>query len=130
MSSPTSSPGADEQHQPHVEPTPAAATETAGSSPTSPAADAPGRPSAGTPAAPAAPPGPPVGEVLDAQPAVSTRRWLWDHIGRISGIVLGLIVAAVLCLLMAAGYSAAGFLLLLVLGGMVMIAVGGRIHGR
>jgi fucose permease len=55
---------------------------------------------------------------------------VWDHIGRISGIVLGLLLTAVLCLLMAAGYSAAGFLLLLVLGGMVMIAVGGRIHGR
>lgn len=114
MSDPTSVPGASEQVQPHAPPAqsppPPAATEVAGAPP-----------------APATSPG---GPAEDARPVISWRRWLWDHIGRISGIVLGLFLAAVLGLLMAAGYSAAGFLLLLVLGGMVMIAVGGRIHGR
>ncbi|MDA8289522.1 MAG: hypothetical protein M0014_13955 [Actinomycetota bacterium] len=124
---------ADEQRQPdepRAESTQAAATKARGSSQAGLTDSTPPSPGAGTPEALTAPPREATGAAPGARPVISKRRWVWDHIGRISGIVLGLLLTAVLCLLMAAGYSAAGFLLLLVLGGMVMIAVGGRIHGR
>lgn len=56
-------------------------------------------------------------------------RWLWDHIGRISGILLGLVAFAFLVVLAAVGWPPAYGLLVLAVVGVAMIAVGGRIKG-
>lgn len=57
------------------------------------------------------------------------RQWLWDHIGRISGIVLGLVAFAFLVVLAALGWPPAYGLVVLVVIGVAMIVVGGRIKG-
>lgn len=65
-----------------------------------------------------------------SQPTHYDRKWLWDHAGRLAAGVLGLIAVAFLVLLAVAGYSAAGILLALVIGGLAMIIIGGRIRSR
>lgn len=60
----------------------------------------------------------------------STGSWLWAHIGRLAGVLLGLVAFAGLVMLAVAGYSAAYFLVALIVVGLVMIIVGGRIRGR
>lgn len=61
---------------------------------------------------------------------VSWRQWLWDHIGRLSGLVLGALAFAFLCLLAALGWAPAYGLVVIVVVGVLMIVVGGRIRGR
>jgi hypothetical protein len=63
-----------------------------------------------------------------AEPIEKPRSWLWDHIGRLTGIVLAVIFMAFLCLLWVAGFPPAGGLLVFLIAVFVMIAVGGRIH--
>ena len=58
------------------------------------------------------------------------RRWLWGHSGRISGLVLGLLAAAFLVLLGVAGYAPAYGLLVLVVVGMLLIVLGGKVSRR
>ena len=60
---------------------------------------------------------------------VSRRRWLWDHSGRISGIMLGLLACAFLGFLAAAGYTPAIGLLIVIAAGVALIAIGGRVRG-
>lgn len=61
---------------------------------------------------------------------VSRRQWLWDHIGRLSGLFLGACAFAFICLLAALGWAPAYGLVVIVVVGVLMIAVGGRIRGR
>jgi hypothetical protein len=60
---------------------------------------------------------------------VSRRRWLWDHIGRISGIVLGLLAFSFLVLLATLGWSPALTIVVVLVIGVAMIALGGRLRG-
>ncbi|MHB8245571.1 MAG: hypothetical protein ACYDGN_09510 [Acidimicrobiales bacterium] len=55
---------------------------------------------------------------------------LWDHIGVISGIVLGLIALGILLLLAAAGDPGAFGILVVTIVGVGLIYFGGQIHGR
>lgn len=57
------------------------------------------------------------------------RGWLYDHIGRISGIVLGLFVVAVIALLSIVGYQPATTLLVIIVTGFLIITVGGKMRG-
>jgi len=59
----------------------------------------------------------------------TARGWLWDHIGRLSGIVLGVVAFALLVLLAALGWPPAFGLVVVIVIGLVMIVVGGRIKG-
>jgi hypothetical protein len=54
---------------------------------------------------------------------------LWDHIGVISGIVLGVLAFAILCLLAVAGDPGALAIILVVAVGVALIYLGGRLHG-
>jgi hypothetical protein len=54
--------------------------------------------------------------------------WLWAHIGRISGLVLGLLALAFLTLLAVVGFRAADGILIFVIAMVVMIVIGGRLH--
>lgn len=56
-------------------------------------------------------------------------RWLRDHIGRISGVVLGLIALFFLLLLAAAGDPSAFGILVVIVIGIMLIAVGGKLRG-
>ena len=75
-----------------------------------------------------APAGPPVGRRAAAGRAGGWW-WLWDHLGRIAGIALGLAAFALVVVLAAAGWPPAYGLIVLVVIGVAMIAVGGRIKG-
>lgn len=68
----------------------------------------------------------------DAQAGDAPRfsaRWWWDHSGRISGVVLGLVFLAFLALLAVSGDRTVGIVVVTLLVGAAMIIVGGRIHG-
>ncbi len=54
---------------------------------------------------------------------------LWDHIGRISGVVLGLAVFAFLVVLAVAGDPQALGIIVVVVAGILLIYLGGRLHG-
>jgi hypothetical protein len=56
-----------------------------------------------------------------------TKGWLWGHIGRISGIVLGVMALGVIVFLAAIGFSPAFGVLMFLLIGTALIFVGGRI---
>ncbi|MGO8874496.1 MAG: hypothetical protein ACLQNG_01845 [Acidimicrobiales bacterium] len=61
------------------------------------------------------------------QPAAPWR--LWDHIGVISGITLGLLVLGFLVVLAAAGDAQALGLIVVIVVGVALIYFGGRMHG-
>jgi len=63
------------------------------------------------------------------QPGVPVRWRLWDHIGIISGVALGLIVLGFLVVLAAAGDQQALGVIVVVVVGVALIYVGGRLHG-
>jgi hypothetical protein len=54
---------------------------------------------------------------------------LWDHIGVISAVVLGLVVLGFLVLLAAAGYEAALAVIVVLVAGIAFIFLGGRTRG-
>jgi amino acid transporter len=54
---------------------------------------------------------------------------LWDHIGVISAVVLGLVVLAFLVVLAAAGYEAALAMIVVLVVGIAFIFLGGRMRG-
>lgn len=60
----------------------------------------------------------------------SRRQWLWDHIGRLTGLFLGLCAFAFIVLLASLGWTPAYALVVVVLIGMALIIVGGRMRGR
>jgi hypothetical protein len=57
------------------------------------------------------------------------RGWLWNHIGRLAGLLLFLVAMAFLGLLASVGYKPAEGLLAFVIVVFAMIALGGRLHG-
>ena len=59
----------------------------------------------------------------------SERSWLYNHIGRLSGLALGLIFIALLVVLAANGYAPATSLLVIAVAGFVMISVGSMMRG-
>lgn|GEM_PF-1772852 len=59
---------------------------------------------------------------------LTARSWLWDHIGRVAGITLGLLAFAGMVFLAAIGFKPALFLIVLLVAGVAIIAVGGRIR--
>jgi hypothetical protein len=54
---------------------------------------------------------------------------LWDHIGVISGVLLGLILLGFLVLLAALGDPDALSLLVVLVVGVALIVFGGKLHG-
>lgn len=54
---------------------------------------------------------------------------LWDHIGMISGAILGLLAFAVVLLLAIAGDPAAFGIIVVVVIGIALIYAGGKLHG-
>ncbi len=54
--------------------------------------------------------------------------WLWDHAGRLAGALLGLLAFGATVFLAAIGFKPALFLVVLLVAGVVLIAVGGRIR--
>jgi hypothetical protein len=66
--------------------------------------------------------------VTEEEPLVSRRRWLWEHAGRLGGIVLGLFSIAFLAILALAGYTPAALFIPVIIAFLVLIIVGGRIH--
>ncbi|HXY43039.1 MAG TPA: hypothetical protein VEH29_02525 [Acidimicrobiales bacterium] len=64
-----------------------------------------------------------------AEPGAPLRRRLWDHIGVISGVVLGLVVLAFVVVLAEAGDPGALQVIVVVVVGVALIYFGGRLHG-
>lgn len=114
---------------------PAALARDAGAGEAAPqAGDAPGPPAAPDPAAlpgPASalvPAGP--ASVLGPAQASGTRRLgrrIWDHIGMLTGIVIAGLAVGGTVFLAAIGFAPALFLLVLIVAGLVLLIVGGRI---
>lgn len=71
-----------------------------------------------------------MGSATEDDPLVSRRQWLWEHAGRLAGIVLGMLAVAFLAILAIAGYTAAALFIPVLVAGVVLIIVGGRIHGE
>ena len=69
------------------------------------------------------------GAPLQTKPReISSRQWLFDHIGRVLGIFLGLITVVVLALFAALGFHPALYILVFIVAGFVLIVGGGMIH--
>lgn len=58
----------------------------------------------------------------------SSRQWLVNHIGRLLGILLGLVVLVVLAFFAALGFHPALYILIFIIAGFVLIVGGGMIH--
>ena len=57
------------------------------------------------------------------------RSWLYNHIGRLSGLALGLVFVALLVVLAANGYAPATSLLVVAVAGFLMISIGSMMRG-
>jgi hypothetical protein len=55
--------------------------------------------------------------------------WLYNHIGRLSGLALGLIFVILLLILAANGYEPAISLLAIIVAGFLMISLGSLMRG-
>lgn len=55
--------------------------------------------------------------------------WLWDHIGRITGLFLGALALFALAFLSIIGFHPALGLLVVIVIGFLLIALGGRMRG-
>lgn len=69
----------------------------------------------------------PAGEEAAAEERAPWR--LWDHIGVISGLLLGLVAFGVLALLALAGDPGALAVIVVVVVGVALIYLGGKMHG-
>jgi hypothetical protein len=61
---------------------------------------------------------------------ITWRQWLWEHAGRLAGIVLGMFAIAFLAILAEAGYTPAALFIPLVVAFLALIILGGRIRGE
>lgn len=59
---------------------------------------------------------------------VGDHSWLFDHIGRLLGILGGLLAVAVLAFLASLGFRPALYIIVFFLSGVVLIVFGGKIH--
>lgn len=66
----------------------------------------------------------------DEDACISRRQWLWDHAGRLAGTVVTILVVAFLAFLAFAGYEPAIGLIVVLVVGFFLIALGGRIRGE
>ncbi len=67
----------------------------------------------------------------EPSPEVEVEAWhLWDHIGVISGVGLGLIAVGFLLFVAMAGDPGAFAIVVTVVIGIALIFVGGQMHGR
>jgi hypothetical protein len=57
------------------------------------------------------------------------RSWLWDHIGRLAGLLIAMVAIAFVSLLAFAGFLPAEGVLVFLVVVLIMIGVGGRLHG-
>ena len=57
------------------------------------------------------------------------RSWLYNHVGRIAGMVLGIIVIAFVVFLAIVGFRPALYLLVLIVVGVLIISLGGNMRG-
>jgi hypothetical protein len=57
------------------------------------------------------------------------RSWLYNHIGRLSGLALGLVFVALLVVLAANGYAPATSFLVVAVAGFLMISIGSMMRG-
>jgi hypothetical protein len=71
----------------------------------------------------------PTGHVDPSHPAARPPWRLWDHIGVISGLVLGLATFGFLVLLAALGDPDALTLIVFIVAGIALVYFGGRMHG-
>jgi hypothetical protein len=55
--------------------------------------------------------------------------WFYNHVGRLSGLALGLIFVIFLLVLAANGYAPATSLLGIIVGGFLMISIGSMMRG-
>jgi hypothetical protein len=69
------------------------------------------------------------GSTIDGEALISRRQWLWEHVGRLAGIVLGVLAVAFMVILALAGYTPAALFIPVVVAFLVLIIVGGRLHG-
>ncbi len=63
------------------------------------------------------------------EPAAQERWRLWDHIGMISGTILGLIALAFLVIVSLGGGPGATGVIIVIVAGVALIYFGGRMHG-
>jgi hypothetical protein len=68
-------------------------------------------------------------EQTGTEPIPERRSWLWDHIGRITGFFLALITLGFIALLAFVGFRPAEGLLVFIVVVLLMIGLGGRLHG-
>ena len=61
---------------------------------------------------------------------LSRREWFINHIGRLAGVFLGAICFAFVVFLAAIGFKPAFGIIVVVVVGVVLISLGGRLHGR
>lgn len=61
--------------------------------------------------------------------AARERSWLYNHIGRLTGLVLAFVALVFIALLAFVGFHPAQGLLVFVVVVFVMIGLGGRLHG-
>jgi hypothetical protein len=72
--------------------------------------------------------GPPSGSAAEVPEEKEPWR-LWDHIGMISGAFLGLIAFAIVVMLALAGDPGAFAIIVVVVMGVALIFLGGKLHG-
>jgi hypothetical protein len=60
--------------------------------------------------------------------AADDHGWLYNHIGRLSGLVLVALAMLGLTFLAAIGFSAALSILVFLFGGVLLIILGGKVH--
>lgn len=62
-------------------------------------------------------------------PVAQEHGWLYNHIGRISGVILGLVFIAFLAFLAVAGYEPALALLVVLVAGVLLVSLGSQLRG-
>jgi hypothetical protein len=62
-------------------------------------------------------------------PQAREHGWLYNHIGRLSGLALGLLFVVLLLVLAANGYEPATSLLVIIVAGFLMISLGSMMRG-
>ena len=59
---------------------------------------------------------------------IDSRQWVADHIGRVLGMLLGVLAVLALAFFAALGFQPALYILVFIVAGVVLIVGGGMIH--